>query len=92
MTDEIRKKYMKEAINLMFETYGKCYAYDGMIRVEKTIKRKRCNWEILSHGEMASRHVKKQLRLMNHKMGTYDIARLNYMEMYNAMTMVEGIN
>lgn len=92
MTDEIRKKYMKEAINLMLEIYGKCYVYDGVIRVEKTIKRKRCNWEILPPGEMPSRHVEKQLKSMNQKTDTYDIARLNYMEMYNATTRVEGIN
>ena len=29
---------------------------------------------------------------MNQKTDTYDIARLNYMEMYNATTMVEGVN
>lgn len=92
MTGEIRKKYMKEAINLMLEIYGKCYVYDGVIRVEKTIKRKRCNWEILPSGEMPSRHVEKQLKSMNQKTDAYDIARLNYMEMYNATTMVEGIN
>lgn len=92
MTDEIRKKYMKEAINLMLEIYGKCYVYEGVIQIEKTIKRKRCNWEILPPGEMPSRHVEKQLKSMNQKTDTYDIARLNYMEMYNATTMVEGIN
>ena len=27
MTDDVRKKYMKEAINLMLEIYGKCYVY-----------------------------------------------------------------
>lgn len=92
MTDEIRKKYMKEAINLMLEIYGKCYVYDGVIRIEKIIKRKRCNWEILPPGEMPSRHVEKQLKAMNQKTDIYDITRLNYIEMYNATTMVEGIN
>lgn len=92
MTDEIRKKYMKEAINLMLEIYGKCYVYDGLIKIEKTIKRKRCNWEILPPGEMPSKHVAKQLKSMNQKTDTYDITRLNYMEMYNATTSVEGIN
>ena len=62
------------------------------IRIEKTIKRKRCNWEMLPPGEMPSRHVEKQLKSMNQKTDTYDIARLNYMEMYNATTMVEGVN
>ncbi|MBO6175251.1 MAG: hypothetical protein V8S18_01960 [Lachnospira sp.] len=92
MTDDVRKKYMKEAINLMLEIYGKCYVYDDVIRIEKTIKRKRCNWEMLPPGEMPSRHVEKQLKSMNQKTDTYDIARLNYMEMYNATTMVEGVN
>ena len=83
---------MKEAINLMLEIYGKCYVYDDVIQIEKTIKRKRCNWEMLPSGEMPSRHVEKQLKSMNQKTDTYDIARLNYMEMYNATTMVEGVN
>lgn len=92
MTDDVRKKYMKEAINLMLEIYGKCYVYDDVIRIEKPIKRKRCNWEMLPPGEMPSKHVEKQLKSMNQKTDTYDIARLNYMEMYNATTMVEGVN
>lgn len=92
MTNEIRKKYMKEAINLMLEIYGKCYVYDDVIQVEKTIKRKRCNWEILPPGEMPSKHVEKQLKSMNQKTDTFDIARLNYVESYNASTSVEGIN
>ncbi len=92
MADEIRKKYMKEAINLMLEIYGKCYVYDSVIRIENTIKRKRCNWEILPPGEMPSRHVEKQLKSMNKKTDTFDIARLKHMEMYNATTIVEGVN
>lgn len=92
MTDDVRKKYTKVAINLMLEIYGKCYVYDDEIRIEKTIKRKRCNWEMLPPGEMPSRHVERQLKSMNQKTDTYDVARLNYMEMYNATTMVEGVN
>ena len=92
MTDEIRKKYMKEAINLMLEIYGKCYVYDSVIRIEKSIKTKRCNWEILPPGEMPSRHVEKQLKLLNKKTDTYDVARLNYLEMYNVTMVVEGVN
>lgn len=92
MTDKIRKTYMKEAINLMLEIYGRCYVYDDVIQVEKTIKRKRCNWEILPPGELPSKHVKKQLESMNQRTDTFDIARLNYVEMYNATTSVEGIN
>ena len=92
MTDDVRKKYMKEAINLMLEIYGECYVYDHVIQIEKTIKRKRCNWKMLPPGEMPSRHVENQLKNMNKKTDAYDIARLNYMEIYNATTMVEGIN
>ncbi|WP_455950737.1 hypothetical protein [Eubacterium sp.] len=92
MTDEIREKYMKEAINLMLEIYGKCYVYDGVIRVEKTIKKRRCNWEMLPPGEMPSRHIEKQAELMNQNINAYDIARLNFIETYNATMVVEGIN
>ena len=92
MTDEIREKYMKEAINLMLEIYGKCYVYDGVIRIEKTIKRKRCNWEMLPPGEMPSKHIEKQVESMNQNIKAYDIARLNFIEKYNATMVVEGIN
>lgn len=92
MTDEIREKYMKEAINLVLEIYGKCYVYDGVIRIEKTIKRKRCNWEMLPPGEMPSKHIEKQVESMNQNIKAYDIARLNFIEKYNATMVVEGIN
>ncbi len=92
MTDEIREKYMKEAINLMLEIYGKCYVYDGVIRIEKTIKRKRCNWEMLPPGETPSKHIEKQVESMNQNIKAYDIARLNFIEKYNATMVVEGIN
>lgn len=92
MTDKIREKYMKEAINLMLEIYGKCYVYDGVIRIEKTIKRKRCNWEMLPPGEMPSKHIEKQVESMNQNIKAYDIARLNFIEKYNATMVVEGIN
>lgn len=92
MTDEIRKKYLKEAINLMLEIYGICYIYDDVIQVEKTSKRRRCNWEILPPGEMPSKHVEKQVESINQRTDKYNIARLNYIEMYNFVTSVEGIN
>lgn len=92
MTDEIREGYIKEAINLMLEIYGKCNVYDGIVRVENVIKRKRCNWEILPPGEMPSKHIEKLLKSMNKTTDTYDMARLKYIEMYNATIAVEGIN
>lgn len=92
MTDEIRKQYMKEAINLLLEIYGICYIYNGVVGIEKAIKRRRCNWEILPPGEMPSKHVEKQSKAMNQSTDTYDIERLNYVETYNALEMIEGIN
>ena len=92
MTDEIRKKYMQEAINLMLEIYGECYIYDGVIQIEKVIKRKRCNWEILPPGEMPSKHLERRLKLDNRRTDTYDMARLEYIETYRATDVVEGIN
>ncbi len=92
MTDEIRKQYMKEAINLLLEIYGICYVYNGVVGFEKTIKKRRCNWEILPPGEMPSKHVERQLKAMNQSTDTYDIERLNYVETYNVLEMVEGIN
>ena len=76
----------------MLEIYGKCYVYDGVIRIEKTIKRKRCNWEMLPPGETPSKHIEKQVESMNQNIKAYDIARLNFIEKYNATMVVEGIN
>lgn len=92
ITDEIRNKYMKEAINLMLEIYGICYVFNDVIQIKNETKRKRCNWEILPPGEKPSTHLKKQLKKMNKKTNTFDIARLNHIEKYKATTIVEGIN
>ena len=92
LTDKIRNQYMKEAINLLLEIYEICYVYNGVVRFENTIKKRRGNWEMLPPGEMPSKHVEKQLKAMKQSIDTYDIERLNYVETYNALEMVEGIN
>lgn len=92
MTEEIRNKYVTEAVNIMLEIYGKCYVYDGIIQIEDTIQRRRCNWELLPPGEMPSKHMARQLGNMGKKSDTYDIARLEYIETYDASICIEGIN
>ncbi len=92
MTDMIRKKYLKEAINLMLEIYGKCYIYDGVIEADNTTIIKRCNWEILPPGVMPSKHVKKMQEVIGKEPYKFDIERLSYIEKYNISTVVQGIN
>ena len=92
MTNDIRTKYMKEAINFMLEIYGKCYIFNGEIRIDDTIQKNRCNWEILPAGEMPSKHLIKQFEAMHRDSDTFDLARLEFIETYNATSCVEGIN
>lgn len=92
LTDENREKYLKETINLFLEIYGVCYIFDGNIQIDNSIRRQRCNWEILPPGEMPSKHIKKQLVKRGEKTDTYSIFRLEYMEKFKTEKVVEGIN
>lgn len=92
LTDENREKYLKETINLFLEIYGVCYIFDGNIQIDNSMKRQRCNWEILPPGEMPSKHIKKQLVKCGKKTDTYSIFRLEYMEKFKTEKIVGGIN
>ncbi len=92
LSAEIRNGYLKEAINLLLEIYGICYIFDGVIQIENSSRRQRCNWEILPPGEMPSKHIERQLREHGQKTDTYNIFRLEYIEKYNSEKVVEGIN
>lgn len=92
LTEEIRKGFLKEAINLLLEIYGICYIFEKDIRIDESAKRQRCNWEILPAGEMPSKHIEKQLREHGNDIDTYDVFRLDYVEKYHAEKIVEGIN
>lgn len=92
LTEEVKKRFMKEAINLLLEIYGVCYIFDNDIRIDESAKRHRCNWEILPAGEMPSKHIEKQLREQGKDINTYDVFRLDYVEKYNAEEIVEGTN
>ena len=92
LTEEVKKGFLKEAINLLLEIYGVCYIFEKDIRIEESTKRHRCNWEILPAGEMPSKHIEKQLRDHGKDINTYDVFRLDYLEKYNAEKIVEGTN
>lgn len=92
LTDEIRKKYLIETINLFLEIYGVCYIFDGTIQIDNSTRRQRCNWEMLPPGEMPSKHIQKQLIERGEKTDTYNIFRLEYMEKFKSEKVVEGIN
>lgn len=91
LTKEIRERFLKEAINLLLEIYGVCYIFDKDIQIDDSIKRQRCNWEILPAGEMPSKHIEKQLREHGEKADTYDKHRLEYIEKYHFEKAVEGV-
>lgn len=92
LTEEIRKNFLKEAINLLLEIYGVCYIFEKDIQIDGSVKRQQCNWEILPAGEMPSKHIEKQLREHGKDIDTYDVFRLRYVEKYKAEKVVEGIN
>lgn len=92
LTDEIREKYLKETINLFLGIYGVCYIFDGTIRIDTSIRKQRCNWEMLPPGKMPSKHIEKQLREHGKKTDTFNIFRLKYMETFKSEKIVEGIN
>lgn len=92
LTDEIREKYLKETINIFLEIYGRCYIFDGVIQIDDSVKRQRCNWKILPPGQMPSRHIENQLREHGKRTDTYNVYRLKYMEKYRPEKVVEGIN
>lgn len=92
LTKDIRENYLKEAINLFLEIYGICYVFDGTIQIDDSVKRQRCNWEMLPPGQMPSKHLKKQLRQNGEKADAYNVYRLEYMEKYRPEKVVEGIN
>lgn len=48
LTEEVKKGFLKEAINLLLEIYGVCYVFVKDIKIDESVKRQRCNWEILS--------------------------------------------
>lgn len=92
LNDDIREKYIMEAINLCLEIYGECYIFDGEICMDNSTKYQRCNWKILPPGEMPSQHIKKQLQVSGRNTDTYDVFRLEHMEKYKSEKIVEGIN
>jgi len=92
LTEEIRKNYLKEAINLMLEIYGECYIFDRNINIETQPEKQKCNWEILPQGEEPSKHFKKQMRRQEKRENSYDVFRLEYIEKYPYNKAVEGTN
>lgn len=65
---------------MLLEIYGVCYIFEKDIRVDESVKRQRCNWEILPASEMPSKNIEKQLREHGKDMDTYDVFRLDCLE------------
>lgn len=91
LTTEIRERYIKEAINIFLEIFGECYVFDDNICLD-TIKRRKCNWELLPPGTKPSIHLSNQLKQSNQDVDTFDIARLRCLDKYKVKEIVEGTN
>lgn len=91
LTKEIRENMLKEAVNLLLEIYGVCYIFEKDIKIDYSVKRQRCNWEILPAGEMPSKHIEKQLREQGKNVDTFDRHRLEYIEKYHFEKQVIGV-
>lgn len=92
LTPQIREQYTKVAINIFLEIFGYCYIYSNDLEKDKTIKRQRCNWEILPPGEKPSEHLREQLNKRGENTDTFDVDRLETLERYKVEKVVEGIN
>lgn len=92
LTKDVRKNHLKEAINLMLEIYGYCYIFDGDIQFDKTVKQRRCNWEILPPGKNPIDQVKRRLKETGVGTDTYEVYRLEQIGKYDYDEMVEGTN
>lgn len=92
LTSTIRKNYLKETINIFLEIYGLCYIFSDDIKIEETMKTRRCNWEILPPGEKPSVHLINLLKKQGRNTDTFDVARLQLLEKYKSEQKVEGLN
>ena len=92
LTDEVREKYLQEAINILLEIYGFCWIYSDRLEAFTATPRQKCNWEILPPGENPSEHLKRQLEHQGKSTDTFDVDRLEFVEKYKPEKIVEGIN
>lgn len=91
LTTEIRENYLKETVNIFLEIYGLCYIFSDEIRINDNINRHRCNWEILPPGEKPSIHLTQMLKNQNQSADTFDVARLKFLDKYQAEQIIEGL-
>lgn len=92
LTSKIRNDYLKETVNIFLEIYGLCYIFSDKIEICQTLKRHRCNWEILPPGEKPSLHLTNLLKNQDKNTDTFDVARLEVLDKYKSEQIVEGLN
>ena len=83
---------MKETINIFLEVYGLCYVFSDGIKIDETVKRRRCNWEILPSGKKPSVHLINLFKEQGSNPDTFDVARLQLLDKYKSEQIVEGLN
>ena len=91
LDERIREHYVKEAINILLEIFGKCYICDDEIVIPKT-KRRSVSWEILPPGVKPSDQIKALLGNNQTHNKTFIIRRLEFLERYDVDEIVMGIN
>lgn len=92
LTEEVRKNFLVETVNLFLEIYGICYIFCDEIKISDSAIRRRCNWEILPPGEKPSVHLLNNLRQYGDNVTTLDIERLEMLEQFAVKEIIEGTN
>ena len=92
LTEEVREKYLKEAVGILLEIYGFCWIYSDELEAYTATPRHRCHWQILPPEERPSRRCMQQFELIGKSFNSFDIARLEFVEEYSSEKIVEGIN
>ena len=91
MNEQVRKKYLKEAISIMLELFGGCNISDEGI-LKPTIKRSRVDWIMLPPGKKPSEIFEKKFEGHDEHKCLFIYDRLKTLEKYEIEEFVEGIN
>lgn len=89
--NQVKTKYLKEAINIMLEVFGGCNISDEGINIP-AIKRSRVNWVMLPPGTKPSTYFEKRLQGDNEHKCRFILDRLKTLEKYDVDEIVSGIN
>lgn len=90
LNENIKKYYLKEAMNIMLEIFGGCYIGDTIKFSE--IRRRRVNWILLPQGTKPSDHIRNLDIVHNEYKRQFIIDRFEYLEACEVEEIVQGLN